>query len=415
MKVEEHVPLIQESRKRRCQSSENASKRQQLLPKLPLRLHTSNENVDLSPLVSAIRKAKRIVVVTGAGISCDAGIPDFRSSEGLFSSLRAEYKLNCSGKELFDGSVYRDLKSVNIFHAMIRKLHMLSNNARPTDFHLFLSQLAQESKLLRLYTQNIDFLETRLEGLQTCIPLPQSAPWPTTIPLHGTLEVVSCTRCSFLKKFNPDIFDRNGVTVCPDCKTENEVRRIAGKRSVIEGCLRPRIVLYNEIHPDSESIGSVCSQDLKSRPDCLIVAGTSCKIPGVKRIIKEMSNCVHKQKGNVIWLNYDEPTKDFLNLCDLVVQGDLQIAIRRLKPLLDAPSWKLKSHSAKRTSKQKSSEQTKITSSTKVTKAVGLNTKSNDSSKKDNTSFQLHQVLNSIEIPKVEIKQEVEYATPSPL
>lgn len=65
MKVEEHVPLIQESRKRKCQSSENASKRQQLLSKLPLRLHTGNENVDLSPLVSAIRKAKRIVVVTG--------------------------------------------------------------------------------------------------------------------------------------------------------------------------------------------------------------------------------------------------------------------------------------------------------------------------------------------------------------
>ena len=51
--------------------------------------------------------AKRIIVVAGAGISVAAGIPDFRSSTGLFSTLRADTKFKPSGKALFDASVYK--------------------------------------------------------------------------------------------------------------------------------------------------------------------------------------------------------------------------------------------------------------------------------------------------------------------
>src|SRR5271155_940776 len=51
--------------------------------------------------------AKRIIVVAGAGISVAAGIPDFRSSTGLFSTLKADTKFKPSGKALFDASVYK--------------------------------------------------------------------------------------------------------------------------------------------------------------------------------------------------------------------------------------------------------------------------------------------------------------------
>jgi len=54
-----------------------------------------------------LANAKRIVVVAGAGISVAAGIPDFRSSAGLFSTLKADTKYKPSGKELFDVSVYK--------------------------------------------------------------------------------------------------------------------------------------------------------------------------------------------------------------------------------------------------------------------------------------------------------------------
>jgi NAD-dependent histone deacetylase SIR2 len=51
--------------------------------------------------------AKRIIVVAGAGISVAAGIPDFRSSTGLFSTFKADTKFKPSGKALFDASVYK--------------------------------------------------------------------------------------------------------------------------------------------------------------------------------------------------------------------------------------------------------------------------------------------------------------------
>ena len=58
--------------------------------------------------------SKRIVVVAGAGISVAAGIPDFRSSAGLFSTLKADTKYKPSGKELFDVSVYKVCSSKDL-------------------------------------------------------------------------------------------------------------------------------------------------------------------------------------------------------------------------------------------------------------------------------------------------------------
>jgi len=52
-------------------------------------------------------KSRRVIVVAGAGISVAAGIPDFRSPEGLFSTLKADTKFKPSGKALFDASVYQ--------------------------------------------------------------------------------------------------------------------------------------------------------------------------------------------------------------------------------------------------------------------------------------------------------------------
>jgi Sir2 family len=56
-----------------------------------------------------LMNAKRMIVVAGAGISVAAGIPDFRSPVGLFSTLKADTKFKPSGKELFDASVYKVL------------------------------------------------------------------------------------------------------------------------------------------------------------------------------------------------------------------------------------------------------------------------------------------------------------------
>jgi NAD-dependent histone deacetylase SIR2 len=116
----------------------------------------------LETLLKALRNRRKIVVVAGAGISVSAGIPDFRSSHGLFRSLRGEHKLKSSGKMLFDASVYKDDHSTSSFHDMVRKLSKMSETAQPSAFHRFLARLSVEGRLLRLYTQEGVCLKTSL-------------------------------------------------------------------------------------------------------------------------------------------------------------------------------------------------------------------------------------------------------------
>jgi NAD+-dependent protein deacetylase SIR2 len=252
-------------------------------------------------------------------------VPDFRSSTGLFSTLRSEHKLKASGKHLFDASVYQTDSATSSFHDMVRSLSKLVGEARPTEFHQMLATLASEGRLMRLYTQNVDGIDTSLPPLETSIPLGMKGPWPRTIQLHGGLEKMVCSKCNHLSEFEAALFEGPLPPPCTACMETDKVRtHHAGKRSHGIGRLRPRIVLYNEHNPDEEAIGTVVSSDLRTRPDALIVVGTSMKIPGVRRIVREMCGVVRGRKGGLtVWINHDSPPagKEFENCWDLVVKG----------------------------------------------------------------------------------------------
>ena len=84
------------------------------------------------------------------------------------------------------------------------------------------------------------------------------------------------------------------------------------------------MVLYNEQNPDDEAIGSCATSDMRLRPDAVIVAGTTLKVPGIRRIASEMCKIVRDRKDGVaIWINNDpEPLGvDLKNAWDLVVTG----------------------------------------------------------------------------------------------
>lgn len=290
-------------------------------------------------LCEALHDRKKIVVIAGAGISVSAGIPDFRSSHGLFRSLRDEHKLKSSGKELFDASVYKDDSSTASFHEMVRKMSRMSETAKPTAFHRLVARLAAEGRLLRLYTQNIDGIETALPPLATEVPLKHKAPWPRTIQLHGGLEKMMCQKCRHISNFQSDLFEGPTPPQCPECVSLDSLRTVeAGKRSHGIGRLRPRIVLYNEHNPDEEAIGAVTTSDLRQRPDAVIVVGTSLKIGAVKRIVREMCGIVRDRKiGTAIWINRDPvpPRKEFEDAFDLVVKGDADEVAR----IADLREW----------------------------------------------------------------------------
>ena len=298
------------------------------------------DDAHLKRLVTALRKKKKIVVVAGAGISVSAGIPDFRSSTGLFAPAGSQQqKMKASGKHLFDASVYKHDASTQSFHTMVREMADMSKKAQPTPFHHLLASLAQEGRLLRLYSQNIDCIDTSMDPLATNVPLNPKGPWPTTIQLHGGLENMVCTKCGKLDEFRGEIFDGPEAPLCEWCKELDQVRTAhAGKRSHGIGRLRPRFVLYNEYNPDEEAIGNVSAADLKARPDAVLVVGTSLKVPGTRRLVKEMCQVTRgRRDGFTAFINIDSEPKgaEFKDCWDLVVRAKCDKVAREVA----LPPW----------------------------------------------------------------------------
>ncbi|CAP69556.1 uncharacterized protein PODANS_1_12140 [Podospora anserina S mat+] len=301
--------------------------------------YDNEDQENLQRLLTALRKKKKIVVIAGAGISVSAGIPDFRSSTGLFTTLRGQHKLKASGKHLFDASVYKHDSSTTSFHDMVRELSQMASEAKPTPFHHMLASIASEGRLMRLYTQNIDSLDTQMPPLATNVPLNSKGPWPTTIQLHGGLEKMVCTKCNHLETFNPSLFQGPEPPLCEKCKEQDEVRTaFAGKRSHGIGKLRPRIVLYNEYNPDEDAIGMVSKADLRRVPDAVVVVGTTLKIPGVRRLVKELCQLTRsKRDGLTAWINLDpEPQGvEFKDCWDLVIKAKCD----DVAELVNLPRW----------------------------------------------------------------------------
>lgn len=210
---------------------------------------------------------------------------------------------------------------------MVSNMSRITKGAKPTNFHHMLATLAQEGRLLRLYSQNVDGIDTALEPLKTRIPLEkdENGKWPKTVQLHGGLDKMVCSKCNELSDFDADLFDGPIAPICANCETVNDIRtNHQGKRSHGIGRLRPRMVLYNEHNPDDEAIGKVASEDLRRRPDAVIVVGTTLKVPGVQRIAREMCGVVRNRKdGMAIWINNDPPPSgnQFTDCWDLIVRG----------------------------------------------------------------------------------------------
>lgn len=114
------------------------------------------QSLDVQGVASHIeRHAKRIVVMAGAGISTSAGIPDFRSpGSGLYDNLQ-KYDLPCP-EAMFEIGYFT--KNPTPFYDLVRELW--PGRYRPTASHWFLRLLYDKGLLQRVYTQNIDSLET---------------------------------------------------------------------------------------------------------------------------------------------------------------------------------------------------------------------------------------------------------------
>lgn len=208
-----------------------------------------------------------------------------------------------------------------------------TQNCSPTPFHHLLATLADQGRLLRLYTQNIDSLDTQLPPLATQVPLERKGPWPKAVQVHGNLQKMVCIKCRKVSDLVPEIFDGPTPPECENCVEVDRLHtEVAGKRSRGIGWLRPRMVLYNESNPDEEAIGAVMAADLRKRPDALIVVGTTLQIPGMKRLVREMCSVIRgRQEGMTVWLNRDPPpaVKDYE--WDLIVKSNCDEIAKRVQ------------------------------------------------------------------------------------
>ncbi|KAH8099295.1 DHS-like NAD/FAD-binding domain-containing protein [Cristinia sonorae] len=261
----------------------------------------------LVQLSQAVAKCKKIVVVTGAGISCSSGIPDFRSSDGLYNLVKQQHPdVVMKGRDLFDASLFRDPTSTAVFYTFISQLKQSIDQAAPSATHRFIKTLDSKHKLLRSYTQNIDGLEERAGLLgSSCHEARTNGKGKAklrvkdvrNVQLHGDIHRVRCTFCSAdfpCTKEHLDEFDRGVAPPCPECSSRSEARVARSARRLTIGTLRPAIVLYDEPHPLGDDIGIIHSADITRKPDMLIIMGTSLKVHGLKKLVKDFAKAVHE-------------------------------------------------------------------------------------------------------------------------
>ncbi|KFY75835.1 hypothetical protein V498_09908 [Pseudogymnoascus sp. VKM F-4517 (FW-2822)] len=191
-------------------------------------------------------KVKRVVVLTGAGISTSAGIPDFRSPDtGLYSNLA---RLDLPYPEaVFDISFFRQNPAP--FYMLAQELY--PGKYKPTVSHAFIALLAKKGLLHMLFTQNIDCLE-RAAGV----------PPAKVVEAHGSFASQRCIDC---KTEYPDEAMREFVKSgdIPYCEDE-----------ACHGLVKPDITFFGESLPERFHTNT----HVPAQADLVIIIGTSLSV-----------------------------------------------------------------------------------------------------------------------------------------
>ncbi|KAM3557921.1 hypothetical protein MY1884_004262 [Beauveria asiatica] len=201
---------------------------------------------------------KRIAVMTGAGISTAAGIPDFRSPKtGLYNNLA---RLNLPHAEaVFEISYFKE--NPEPFYVLAKELY--PGKFHPTVSHVFLSLLARKGLLHMLFTQNIDCLE-RAAGV----------PPEKIIEAHGSFATQRCVEC---KEEFPDDEMRTHVH-------NGDVPRCIDRSC--NGLVKPDIVFFGEALPRAFSEQS----HKAAMADLALIIGTSLQVypfAGLPQMVRE--------------------------------------------------------------------------------------------------------------------------------
>jgi NAD-dependent deacetylase len=147
-----------------------------------------------------VDEAKRVVVLTGAGISTDSGIPDFRGPQGVWTRNPMAEKLSNIHYYMADPEVRKASWKARMDHT--------AWNAKPNAGHLALAELEKRGKLHALITQNIDELHQMAGNSPEKI-----------FEVHGTMRKVVCMSCSMTAPMQKALDRVRAGEDDPPCRT----------------------------------------------------------------------------------------------------------------------------------------------------------------------------------------------------
>jgi NAD-dependent deacetylase len=196
-------------------------------------------NNSFEKAAEVIVSSKLTLALTGAGVSVESGIPDFRSAEGLWSKYDpAEY-----------ATIDAFRSSPEKVWEMLREMDKVVGGAKPNMAHKGMSELEEMGCLQSIITQNIDNLH-------------QAAGSSDVIEYHGNASTLSCLWCG---RQYPALEKRNEHLPRCDC----------------EKILKPDVIFFGEAIPEEAMNRSF---QLASSASALLVVGTSAVVSPVNTI-----------------------------------------------------------------------------------------------------------------------------------
>jgi NAD-dependent deacetylase len=235
-------------------------------------------NDDVVRIAEWLTQSRRTVAFTGAGISTESGIPDFRSPGGVWAQNTPVYfnEFLDSGKKRYE---YWRQKS--IAHADYR-------NAEPNMAHRILAEWESAGKLMGVVTQNIDGLHQRAGSQQV---------WE----LHGTAREVGCLSCE--RRWDADrwvrqFLETDEVPLCPDCG----------------GLLKHATVSFGQALPESVLESAV---EASQHADLFLALGSSLVVHPAAGLPELAAN----RGAKLVIINREETPLDYL--ADAVIRAPL--------------------------------------------------------------------------------------------
>jgi NAD-dependent deacetylase len=221
-------------------------------------------------MAAMVAEAKNIVFFGGAGVSTESGIPDFRSTDGLYNQ-----KYDYPPEQILSHTFFT--RRPEEFFRFYRD-KMLPLDAKPNAAHLKLAQWEQEGKMAGIVSQNIDGLH-------------QAAGSKKVFELHGSIHRNYCMKCG---RFYPPEYIRDSKDPVPHCECGGKVK--------------PYVVLYEEGLDDAVVSGAIHAI---SKADLMIVAGTSLTVYPAAGLVR------YFRGKHLVLINRDPTPMD--GQCDLVI------------------------------------------------------------------------------------------------